>query len=130
MQVRMGPQLFGAFLAAGPPAPEMRDEALVGGGQEFDGYAWLAGVPRSLAPLMAGLAITEVNHLELVTLSDRTATTLSPGGSRMAPPFVGAYARTPARSILRAGVGFQLERMVRCNMVVTTQWLIGVERLV
>ena len=50
MQIRMGRQLFGAFLAAGLPAPDMRDEAVVGGGPDFGGYAWLAGIVRTLAP--------------------------------------------------------------------------------
>jgi SAM-dependent methyltransferase len=98
MQVRMGRQLFGAFLAAGLPAPRMRDEALVGGGPDFDGYAWLAGVARSLAPLMAKLAIADVDQLGLDTLADRIRDDAVAGGAVVwTPSFVGAYARRPER---------------------------------
>jgi len=71
MQMRMGRQLYGAFLAAGLSTPEMRDEAVVGGGPGFDGYAWLAGVARGLAPLMAKFAIADVDKLRPETLTDR-----------------------------------------------------------
>jgi SAM-dependent methyltransferase len=98
MQVRMGRQLFGAFLAAGLPAPSMRDEALVGGGPDFAGYAWLAGVARSLAPLMAKLAIADVDQLRLETLTDRIRDDAVAGGAVVwTPSFVGAYARRPER---------------------------------
>jgi hypothetical protein len=98
MHVRMGRQLFGAFLAAGLPAPKMRDEALVGGGPDFGGYAWLAGVARSLAPLMAKLAIADVDQLGLDTLTDRIRDDAVAGGAVVwTPSFVGAYARRPER---------------------------------
>ena len=71
MHMRMGRQLYGAFLAAGLPTPEMRDETVVGGGPDFEGYAWLAGVARSLAPLMAKFEIADVDQLGPETLTDR-----------------------------------------------------------
>ena len=55
--VRMGRQLYGAFLAAGLAAPAMCEEALVGGGPDFAAYAWLAGVARTLAPVMQRLGL-------------------------------------------------------------------------
>src|SRR4029079_4977325 len=70
MQLRMGRQLFRAFLAAGLPTPTMHDEALSGGGPDFAGYAWMAGLARSLAPIMAKLGIAEVEQLGLDTLAD------------------------------------------------------------
>jgi SAM-dependent methyltransferase len=98
MHTRMGRQLFGAFLAAGLPAPTMRDEALVGGGPDFGGYAWLAGVVRSLAPLMAKLSIAEMAQLELDTLTDRLRDdTVTRGAVVWTPSFVGAYAPRPER---------------------------------
>lgn len=98
MHMRMGRQLFGAFLAAGLPAPKMRDEALVGGDPDFGGYAWLAGVTRSLAPLMAKLAIADVDRLGLDTLTDRIRDDAVAGGAVVwTPSFVGAYARRPER---------------------------------
>jgi SAM-dependent methyltransferase len=98
MQVRMGRQLFGAFLAAGLPTPNMRDEALVGGGPDFGGYAWLAGVAGSLAPLMAKLAIADLDQLGLDTLTDRIRDdAVATGAVVWTPSFVGAYARRPER---------------------------------
>ncbi|MBO0691944.1 MAG: class I SAM-dependent methyltransferase [Acidimicrobiaceae bacterium] len=98
MHMRMGRQLFGAFRAAGMPAPRMRDEALVGGGPDFGGYAWLAGVIRSLAPLMSKLAIADVDQLALDTLTDRLRDDAVTGGAVVwTPSFVGAYARCPVR---------------------------------
>ena len=98
MHVRMGRQLFGAFLAAGLPAPTMRDEALVGGGPDFAGYAWLAEVARSLAPLMAKLAVAEVDQLGLGTLADHIRDdAVARGAVVWTPSFVGAYARRPER---------------------------------
>lgn len=94
MQVRMGRQLFGAFLAAGLPTPMMCDEALVGGGPEFGGYAWLAGVARSLAPVMAKLAVAEPEQLGLDTLADRLRDdTIANGAVVWTPSLVGAYTR-------------------------------------
>jgi hypothetical protein len=99
VQVRMGRQLFGAFLGAGLPAPSMRDEALVGGAPDFGGYAWLAGVIRSLTPLMAKLAIADVDQLGLDALTDRLRDdAVARGAVVWTPSFVGAYARRPGRT--------------------------------
>jgi len=96
VHVRMGRQLFAAFLAAGLPAPAMNDESLVGGGPDFGGYAWLAGVARSLSPLMAKLAIADVDRLALETLGDRIRDdAVARRAVVWTPSFVGAYARTP-----------------------------------
>jgi hypothetical protein len=98
MQVRMGRQLFAAFVAAGLPAPEMRDEALVGGGPDFGGYAWLAGIAGTLAPAMAKLGIADPEELGLDTLAERIrADAVARGAVVWSPSFVGAYARTPDR---------------------------------
>ena len=98
MQTRMGRQLFGAFLDAGLPAPEMRDETLIGGGPDFAGYAWLAGVVRSLAPVMAKLAIADPSRLRLESLADRLRDdAIARGAVVWTPSFVGAYAHKPER---------------------------------
>jgi SAM-dependent methyltransferase len=96
MHTRMGRQLFGAFLAAGLPPPVMSDEALVGGRGDFGGYAWMAGVARSLAPLMSRLGIADADQLGLDTLADRIRDdALSSGAVVWTPSFVGAYACMP-----------------------------------
>ncbi|MGI5241921.1 class I SAM-dependent methyltransferase [Dactylosporangium sp. CA-139066] len=94
MQVRMGRQLFGAFLAAGLPAPAMLDEALTGGGPDFAGYAWLAGVARALAPVMAKTGVADPERLGLDTLAERIRDdAVARNAVVWTPAFVGAYAR-------------------------------------
>ena len=98
MHMRMGRQLYGALLAAGLPTPEMRDEAVVGGGPDFEGYGWLAGVARSLAPLMAKFEIADVDKLGPETLTDRIRDdAVATSAVVWTPSFVGAYARRPER---------------------------------
>lgn len=95
-RMRMGRHLFGAFRGAGLGAPTMRDEAVVGGGRDFAGYEWLAGVARSLAPAMAKSGIADVNDLGLDTLADRLRDdTLASDAVVWTPSLVGAYTRTP-----------------------------------
>ncbi|WP_432830071.1 class I SAM-dependent methyltransferase [Dactylosporangium sp. CA-092794] len=94
MQVRMGRRLFGAFVAAGLPEPAMCDEALVGGGPGFAGYAWLAGVVRGLAPLMPRLGLDVPGELD--TLADRLRDDAVANGTVVwTPSFVGAHATMP-----------------------------------
>jgi ubiquinone/menaquinone biosynthesis C-methylase UbiE len=96
MHMRMGRQLYGALLAAGLPTPEMRDEAVVGGGPDFEGYAWLADVARGLAPLMAKFAVADVDKLGPETLTDRIRDdAVATGAVAWSPSLVGAYARRP-----------------------------------
>lgn len=96
-QMRMGRQLFSAFLAAGLPAPTMLDETRIGGGPHFGGYAWMAGVARGVAPLMTKLGVTDVAQLGLDTLADRIRdNAVATDAVVWTPSFVGAYARTSA----------------------------------
>jgi SAM-dependent methyltransferase len=97
-QLRMGRRLFAAFLAAGLPAPVMREEALVGGGADFAGYAWLAGVARSLAPLMVKLGVASADELGLDTLAARIREdAVARGAVVWSPPLIGAHARRTQR---------------------------------
>jgi hypothetical protein len=76
----------------------MRDETLIGGGPDFEGYAWLAGVARSLAPLMAKLAVADAGRVGLDALPDRIRDdAVARGAVVWTPSFVGAYARKPER---------------------------------
>jgi SAM-dependent methyltransferase len=97
-QLRMGRQLFAAFLAAGLPAPVMHEEALVGGGADFAGYAWLADVARSLAPLMRKLGVASAEELSLATLAARIREdAVARGAVVWSPPLIGAHARRTQR---------------------------------
>ena len=94
--VRMGRQLFGSFVEAGLPAPAMREEAIVGGGPDFAGYAWLASVARGLAPLMDKLGIACSQQLDLDTLAERVRDdAVARGAVVWGPALVGAHTRRP-----------------------------------
>jgi ubiquinone/menaquinone biosynthesis C-methylase UbiE len=96
--LRMGRQLFAAFLAAGLPAPVMHEEALVGGGADFAGYAWLADIARSLAALMDKLGVASADTLDLETLAARIREdAVARGAVVWSPPLIGAHARRTER---------------------------------
>ena len=94
--LRMGRQLFGSFVDAGLPVPAMREEAIVGGGPGFAGYAWLAGVARGLAPLLDKLGIASSLELDLGTLAERIRDdAVARGAVVWGPALIGAHARRP-----------------------------------
>ena len=96
--LRMGRRLFAAFLAAGLPAPAMHEEALIGGGADFAGYAWLADVAGTLAPIMEKLGVASTDELGVGTLAARIRDdAVARGGIVCSPPLIGAHARTPER---------------------------------
>jgi SAM-dependent methyltransferase len=95
-QLRMGRQLFASFLAAGLPAPVMHEETLVGGGADFAGYAWLAGVAGSLAPVMDKLGVESADTLAPETLAARIRKdAVARGAVVWSPPLIGAWTRKP-----------------------------------
>ena len=74
----------------------MREEAIVGGGPGFAGYAWLAGVARGLAPLMDKLGIASSLQLDLGTLAERIRDdAVARGAVVWGPALIGAHARRP-----------------------------------
>lgn len=94
MQARMGPRLFGLFAEAGVAAATLHHESVGGGGPDFGGYAWLAGVARSLAPVLATFGMADAEQLGLDTLADRLREdTVRTGAVVWTPPLVGAYGR-------------------------------------
>ena len=102
--VRMGRHLYGAFLAAGLPAPAMCEEALVGGGPDFAAYNWLAGVVASLAPLDARLGLAKAEELDLDTLAQRIRDdAVAHRAVVWTPPLIGAWKRKTGG--LARGVG-------------------------
>jgi SAM-dependent methyltransferase len=97
-QLRMGRRLFAAFRTAGLPAPVMHVEALVGGGADFAGYAWLAELARSLAPVMDKLGVASAEDLGLETLAARIREdAVARGAVVWSPPLIGAHARRTKR---------------------------------
>jgi ubiquinone/menaquinone biosynthesis C-methylase UbiE len=93
-RVRAGRELFTVFSNAGLPAPQVREETLIGGGPKFSGYGWLAGVARSLAPLMERFGIATESELSIDTLADRIREDAVARQSLVwSPSWIGAFAR-------------------------------------
>ena len=93
VHVRMGRMLLRTFLEAGLPAPTMVEEATVGGGPDYAGYAYVANTLRSLEPLATkfGVEMPQLDGLAERLRDEAVAKQLV----HWAPPLVGASARKP-----------------------------------
>jgi SAM-dependent methyltransferase len=91
----MGPKLFGTFLAAGLPAPQVRRDAPVGGGPGWPGYGYVADTVRSLLPFLERVGAVKREEVAIETLEDRLrAEVVGQDGIQFLPAIVGAWART------------------------------------
>lgn len=93
IELHMGYKLFPAFVAAGLPDPAILAETIIGGGQKFAGYAYLADVFRSVLPLLEQLGIATAAEVDVATLADRLRdATVASGGVVALQSLVGAVA--------------------------------------
>ncbi len=93
----MANKLYGAYLEAGLPDPQLRYEAPMGGGPDWVGYEARTDHARRIAPriIEAGLATEE--ELDTETLADRMRDEIvAQRGVLRAMPVVGIWARRPA----------------------------------
>lgn len=94
LELQMGYKLFPAYRAAGLPGPEVLSETIIGGGDDFAGYAYLAGVFRSVLPLLEQLGIATAAEVEVDTLAKRLrSATVASGGVVALQSLVGAVSR-------------------------------------
>ena len=90
----MGYGLFSAFVNAGLPAPELRMEARIGGGPEYEGYRTIAEVVRTLIPVIEKAGLATAAEIDIDTLEERMrSAVVSASAVLISPPFVGAWAR-------------------------------------
>ncbi len=90
----MGMKLYGTFLSAGLPAPQLRYEAAIGAGSEWTGYEVLAGVVRELLPLLLQFGIATAEEIGIETLAERLREeVVSRGGVARLPGLVSAWTR-------------------------------------
>jgi hypothetical protein len=77
----MGAKLYTAFVAAGLPGPEMRESAIIGGG---DGASpWLhqiAELVRTMLPEMERVGVTTAAEADIETLAERLQREVAAGG--------------------------------------------------
>jgi SAM-dependent methyltransferase len=96
IELQMGFKLFPTYVAAGLPGPELHGETILGGGPDFAGYAYLAGVFRSILPLMERFGIARASAVDVDTLADRLREESLSNGSVIALQMVvGGFARKP-----------------------------------
>jgi SAM-dependent methyltransferase len=94
IEMRMGYKLRAAYLAAGLPAPQVRSEALIGGGPDWDGYAYVENALRCMLPTIAGLGLATPEEVGIDSLAERLrAETLARGGVIKLPDLVSAWTR-------------------------------------
>jgi SAM-dependent methyltransferase len=97
VEMAMGDKLRPAFLAAGLPEPQLRLAARIGGGPDFNGYAEVAAVVRSLLPLILRFGIATAPEVDIETLEDRLrVAAVAANGIVKMPDLVSAWARVPA----------------------------------
>jgi SAM-dependent methyltransferase len=91
---RAGDNLRSIFLGAGLPEPELRSEALIGGGPEDPVFDMVAGVTQTLRPAMERLGLVKPGELDPASMADELREEVGAAvGTVAAPPMVGAWAR-------------------------------------
>lgn len=70
-EIQMGLKLPQVYRAAGLPFPRLFPAQLVGGGPDFIGYPWVAGVIRSILPLMERFGVAAAEQVNVETLAER-----------------------------------------------------------
>jgi SAM-dependent methyltransferase len=71
MDLYMGMHLYPIFVAAGLAGPSMHLDAAVGGGPEWVGYEYMAGLVRTLLPRFVAAGIATANQVDIDTFADR-----------------------------------------------------------
>lgn len=90
--VQLGLELHQVYLDAGLPAPAMRLDSLVGGGQDFVGYALTADLMQSVLPTMERLNLATAAELDLPTFEQRLRLEVSCSkGVILCPALIGAW---------------------------------------
>jgi ubiquinone/menaquinone biosynthesis C-methylase UbiE len=96
VETQMGLRLFQTFLAAGLPAPELRLEAGIGGGERAPAFMW-ADLVRSIIPTLEQAGIATEAEIDPSTLVDRLMKeTTAAEGVVITIALVGAWSRTPS----------------------------------
>lgn len=96
-EVQMGMKVYDTFLEAGLPEPEMRYEAIIGGGPASPIYELLAGVMRALLPMIVKFGIATTEEVDIETLENRLrAEIVGHHGVARSPALVSAWTRKPS----------------------------------
>jgi SAM-dependent methyltransferase len=95
VEYQMGLKLYGVFLDAGLPAPQMHCESLVGGGLDWVGYDIIAATVRSILPMIVKFGIATAEEVDINTLAQRLRdAVVNQHGIARGLDVVSAWART------------------------------------
>jgi ubiquinone/menaquinone biosynthesis C-methylase UbiE len=93
-ETRMGDRLFLTFRKAGLPFPSLSLMSHMGGGPEWDGYAYAAATVRSLLPLILKAGLASEEEVGINTLEERLRAELAAtNGIIRLPELVNAWTR-------------------------------------
>lgn len=94
--VEMGCNLYGTYVDAGLPAPEMDLAAPAGGPENWTGYRFVVEAFRSLVPLIEEFGIATADEVDLDTLAERLRSeVVATKRAFILPPHVTAWAVVP-----------------------------------
>jgi len=95
-ELDMGGKLFATFAAAGLPMPQMIAATRVEGGPQSPAYDYLAGVLRSLLPVLEHADIATAADVDIDAMAARLRKeAVAQDACIMLPPLVGAWAQLP-----------------------------------
>jgi ubiquinone/menaquinone biosynthesis C-methylase UbiE len=95
-ELQMGLKLYGTFLEAGLPVPQMRYEAVLAGEPTSPIYDLWADTLRDMLPMLVKFGIATAEDVDIETLADRMrAEIVSHHGAVRTPAIVSAWARLP-----------------------------------
>jgi SAM-dependent methyltransferase len=96
-ELDIGGKLFATFVAAGLPMPQMIAAARVEGGPHSPVYDYLAGVLRSLLPVMEHAGIATAADVAIDDMAERLLKkAVAQNACIMLPPLVGTWVELPA----------------------------------
>ena len=90
----MGLRLYRTFIDGGLDAPELRQDAPIGGGVDWPGYALIAESVRSLLPFMEQIGTVTAEEADVDTLEARLRNeALAHDAVQVLPTVIGAWTR-------------------------------------
>jgi len=96
MDLYPGLRLFSLFQDAGLPDPQMHLDAAVGGGVDWPGYEYIAGLVRTILPRLVEHGVATADEIDIDSLADRLrAETVASRGVMTTWSFVTAWAPVP-----------------------------------
>jgi predicted N-acetyltransferase YhbS len=90
----MGSRLYGAFVDAGLPAPQLRRESPIGAGAEWPGYEFVAESLRSLLPFLQQFGTLSIEQVDIDTVAQRLRDEVVDSRAiQILPTVIGAWSR-------------------------------------